>query len=71
MQLQNLTFSFKGEPQYLETMQLKYNSQAEENGVYIVGACGFDSIPADLGSVVVHRAMEGPVNKVSHSCKKK
>jgi len=55
----------EGEPQYLETMQLKYNTQAEENGVYVVGSCGFDSIPADLGSVVVHRAMEGPVNKVT------
>lgn len=37
-----------GEPQYMETMQLKYNEQAREKGVYIVSACGFDSIPADV-----------------------
>ena len=25
--------------------------KALENGVYVVGACGFDSIPADMGQV--------------------
>ena len=25
--------------------------KAVENGVYVVGACGFDSIPADMGQV--------------------
>ena len=38
-----------GEPQFLETMQLKYNDEAEKKGIYIVGSCGFDSIPSDLG----------------------
>lgn len=36
-----------GEPQFLEKMQLKYHKMAEEKGIYIVGSCGFDSIPAD------------------------
>ena len=54
-----------GEPQYLEKMQLTYHQvttdvirnlrkspkKALENGVYVVGACGFDSIPADMGQV--------------------
>lgn len=53
-----------GEPQFLETMQLKYSEQAEANGVFVVGSCGFDSIPSDLGGVAVHKAMEGPVNKI-------
>jgi hypothetical protein len=53
-----------GEPQFLETMQLKYSEQAEQNGVFVVGSCGFDSIPSDLGGVAVHKAMAGPVNKV-------
>ena len=53
-----------GEPQFLETMQLKYNDQAAQNGTYIVGSCGFDSIPSDLGQVVVHRSMDGPVNTI-------
>jgi len=39
-----------GEPQYLENMQLKYHKEAEDKGVYVVGACGFDSIPADCGT---------------------
>ena len=30
-------------------MQLKYNKKAEEAGVHIVGACGYDSVPADMG----------------------
>uniref|UniRef100_A0AAR2KPA5 Saccharopine dehydrogenase-like oxidoreductase n=1 Tax=Pygocentrus nattereri TaxID=42514 RepID=A0AAR2KPA5_PYGNA len=34
-----------GEPQFLESMQLNYDSQAAEKGVYVVGSCGFDSIP--------------------------
>ena len=32
-------------------MQLDYHQKAVENGVYVVGACGFDSIPADVGQV--------------------
>ena len=30
----------------------------------MVGACGFDSIPADLGQICVRRGMEGDVNSV-------
>ena len=48
----------------METMQLKYNEEAERKGIYIVGSCGFDSIPADLGQTVVMRAMDGPVNTI-------
>ncbi|CAF1079350.1 unnamed protein product [Adineta steineri] len=38
-----------GEPQFLETMQLQYDSQAAERETIIVGSCGFDSLVADLG----------------------
>lgn len=38
-----------GEPEFLETMLHKYNEEAKESGVFIVGTCGFDSIPADMG----------------------
>jgi len=34
-----------GEPQFLEKVQLLYHKKAEEKGVYVVGACGWDSIP--------------------------
>jgi short subunit dehydrogenase-like uncharacterized protein len=30
-------------------MQLKYDQQAVEKNTFIVGSCGVDSIPADLG----------------------
>lgn len=40
-----------GEPEYLERVQLDCDAQAKEKGVYIVGSCGFDSIPADMGIV--------------------
>lgn len=53
-----------GEPQYMERMQLEYHQQAQERGIYIVSACGFDSIPADLGTVFLERQFDGVVNSV-------
>ena len=53
-----------GEPQFLETMQLRYHKEAKEKGVYVIGACGFDSIPSDVGASLVHKAMGGPVNTI-------
>lgn len=44
-----------GEPQYIERMQLEHSEAALAAGVYIVSACGFDSIPADLGTVYTER----------------
>ena len=38
-----------GEPEFLETMQLKYNTEAIEKNVFVIGSCGFDSVPADIG----------------------
>lgn len=38
-----------GEPQFMESMCVEYDEQAKEDGTVIVNACGFDSIPADLG----------------------
>ncbi|GFS14893.1 saccharopine dehydrogenase-like oxidoreductase [Elysia marginata] len=38
-----------GEPQFLETMQLLYHSKAKENNVLVIGATGFDSVPAEAG----------------------
>lgn len=53
-----------GEPQYMETMQLKYNDLAKEKGVYIVSACGFDSIPADLGVIFLEKNFDGVINSL-------
>ena len=30
-------------------MEEKYHRQAKEAGVFVVSACGFDSIPCDVG----------------------
>ncbi|KAG5847074.1 saccharopine dehydrogenase-like oxidoreductase isoform X2 [Anguilla anguilla] len=53
-----------GEPQFLEGMQLKYQSQAAENGVYVIGSCGFDSIPADMGIQFTRDHFKGTLTAV-------
>lgn len=53
-----------GEPQFLEKMQLHYHEKAQKAGVYIVGACGFDSIPCDLGVEFVKQKFQGDLNSV-------
>ena len=45
-------------------MQLDYHSSAHKNNVYVVGACGFDSIPADMGTVFLEQKFDGQVNSV-------
>ncbi|KAJ3317530.1 hypothetical protein HDU76_001146 [Blyttiomyces sp. JEL0837] len=40
-----------GEPEFVENMFYKYHQQAIQNNVSIVPCCGFDSIPADLGTL--------------------
>ena len=45
-------------------MQLDYNESARENKVYVVGACGFDSIPADMGTVFLEQQFDGQVNTI-------
>lgn len=44
-----------GEPQYIERMQVDHDEAARAAGVYIVSACGFDSVPADLGTLFAER----------------
>ncbi|GBM97113.1 Saccharopine dehydrogenase-like oxidoreductase [Araneus ventricosus] len=53
-----------GEPQFLETVQLKYFEEAKVQGTYIVGSCGFDSIPCDLGIEIVRKKFDGDLNSV-------
>lgn len=53
-----------GEPEYMERMQLEYDDLAREKGVYIVSACGFDSIPMDLGLVFLEKHFDGEVHSV-------
>jgi short subunit dehydrogenase-like uncharacterized protein len=39
-----------GEPEFADRMFVKYHAKAESTGARIVHACGFDSIPHDLGA---------------------
>lgn len=48
-----------GEPYYIELMQLKYHEAAKEKGIYLISACGLDSIPADLGVVFLQKNFQG------------
>lgn len=53
-----------GEPEYMERIFLNYNDQAKNSNSLIVSACGFDSIPADLGVVFLEKHFDGTVNSV-------
>ena len=48
--------------QFLEGMQYKYSQSAEEAGVHIVGACGYDSIPAEMGLVHMMKSFKGNIS---------
>ncbi|XP_010553985.1 PREDICTED: probable mitochondrial saccharopine dehydrogenase-like oxidoreductase At5g39410 [Tarenaya hassleriana] len=49
-----------GEPEFMETMEAKYHERAAETGSLIVSACGFDSIPAELGFLFNSKQWEPP-----------
>jgi len=49
---------------FIENMRLKYNKAAQEAGVYIVSACGFDCIPTDLGVLFTQQKFGGEVNSI-------
>lgn len=40
-----------GEPEFIDRTYVQYHGMAERTGARLVHACGFDSIPADLGAL--------------------
>ncbi len=52
-----------GEPEFVDTMYVQHHATAERTGARIVHACGFDSIPNDLGVYFTVRELkaDGPV----------
>ncbi|NPC98894.1 trans-acting enoyl reductase family protein [Nocardioides sp. zg-DK7169] len=52
-----------GEPEFVDRMYLAHHATAERTGARIVHACGFDSVPHDLGALhtVQELQAEGPV----------
>ena len=45
-------------------MQLLYDEKAVETRTFIVGSCGFDSVPADLGLAYTKRQFNGDLAHV-------
>jgi short subunit dehydrogenase-like uncharacterized protein len=39
-----------GEPEFIDRMWVEHHAEAERNGARLVHACGFDSVPHDLGA---------------------
>jgi short subunit dehydrogenase-like uncharacterized protein len=56
-----------GEPQFMESCFLKYNSAAKEKGLKIIHACAFDNVPADLGVLFVSRQVLVKILVRAHS----
>lgn len=52
-----------GEPEFVDRMYVAHHAEAERTGARIVHACGFDSIPHDLGAyfTVQQLKAKGPV----------
>ncbi|MBO9521589.1 MAG: saccharopine dehydrogenase NADP-binding domain-containing protein [Nocardioidaceae bacterium] len=48
-----------GEPEFVDRMYLKYHETAVASGARIVHACGFDSIPHDLGAYFTVKHLPG------------
>ena len=44
-------------------MEEKYQQQAKDAGVFIVSACGFDSIPHDVGMRFTEENFSGTRNR--------
>jgi short subunit dehydrogenase-like uncharacterized protein len=42
-----------GEPEFVDLMYLRHHATAERTGARLVHACGFDSIPHDLGALFI------------------
>ncbi|KAH6791188.1 Saccharopine dehydrogenase [Perilla frutescens var. frutescens] len=49
-----------GEPDFMERMEASYHEKAVENGSLVISACGFDSVPAEIGLLFHSRQWAGP-----------
>ncbi|PAV85249.1 hypothetical protein WR25_22261 [Diploscapter pachys] len=53
-----------GEPAFLEKIEAKYSEIAKKNGLFVIGATGMDSLPADLGIHYMRQKFDGDLNHV-------
>ncbi len=55
-----------GEPEFVDQMYLEHHDRAVATGARIVHACGFDSIPHDLGARFT--VLQLPEGTAGHRC---
>ena len=48
-----------GEPEFVDRMYVAHHATAERTGARLVHACGFDSIPHDLGAYFTVKQLDG------------
>src|SRR3954452_3065003 len=54
-----------GEPEFVDRMYVEHHAEAERTGARLVHACGFDSIPHDLGAqFTVEQLPEGVATRL-------
>ena len=53
-----------GEPYFLESIQSKYHEDAIRNSCFVIGACGFDSIPADMAVDMVCKNYKDQIDSI-------
>ncbi len=56
-----------GEMIFVRQMMDKYRTQAEQTGARLVSACGFDSLPSDLGVHYLQQQARAKHNQVCHN----
>ncbi|KAL1538751.1 putative mitochondrial saccharopine dehydrogenase-like oxidoreductase [Salvia divinorum] len=49
-----------GETEFMERMEASYHDEAAENGSLVVSACGFDTVPAEMGMLFHSSHWIGP-----------
>ncbi|KAJ8750052.1 hypothetical protein K2173_013967 [Erythroxylum novogranatense] len=49
-----------GEPEFMERVEIQFHEKAAETGSLMVSACGFDSVPAELGWMFNSRQWVAP-----------
>lgn len=53
-----------GEPNYMDSMVVEYYEQAVQKSLIIISACGWDSIPCDIGVDFAKRNFDGRLHSV-------
>lgn len=52
-----------GEPEFINRCYVRHGQEAEEKGVTLINACGFDSIPADVATWLAVKALPADIPK--------